>query len=61
MKRFTLEQRGAEIDRKLATGVVVPPVELLRNAGERRTDRKRRLLATLDRIAREKAAKPEGG
>jgi hypothetical protein len=61
MKRFTLEQRGAEIDRKLAAGARVPPVELLRNSGERRTERKRRLLARLDRIARGKAERREEG
>lgn len=50
MKRITLEERGAQIDRKLAAGVRVPPLKDLLNTGARRTESKRRLLATLDRI-----------
>ena len=53
MKTFTLEERGAQIDRKLAGGVRVPPLELPRNSGERRTESKRRLLDTLERLRRE--------
>lgn len=54
MKRFTLQERGAQIDRKLSQGVKAPPLEQLRNSGERRTERKRSLLATLDRVRRDR-------
>jgi len=53
MKRFTLDETAARIDRRLAEGVRIPPLEDLRNDGTRRTTRKHRLLQTLDRVARE--------
>lgn len=51
MKRFTLDQRGAEIARKVAAGAAVPPAEALRRAGDGRTESKRALLETLRRVA----------
>ena len=47
-QRITLEQRWAEISAKLAAGVGLPPPELMRNSGRRRTPEKKALL---ERIA----------
>ena len=49
MKRITPEQRWAQIAAKLASGVRLPPPELMRNSGRRRTPEKKALL---ERIAK---------
>ena len=56
MKRITLAEREAQIRRKLAEGVRLPPPEKLANSGRRRTESKRALLA---RIAEQR--RPEQG
>lgn len=58
MRRFTLEEQAAHIARRVAEGVRVPPVALLRNGGARRTDSKRRLLETLRRVAEQQGRPP---
>ena len=50
---ITPEQRLAQINAKLAAGVVRPPPEALRNSGERRTPEKRILLARIAEIRRQ--------
>ncbi len=51
MKRCTLDQRSAEIARKVAAGAALPPAAVLRRAGDSRTESKRALLETLRRVA----------
>jgi hypothetical protein len=58
MKRFTLAETSARIDRRIAEGVRIPPVDDLRNDGTRRTASKRQLLQTLERVAQEQGRKP---
>ena len=59
MKRFTLAETSARIDRRIAEGVKIPLVDdLLRNDGMRRTASKRQLLQTLERVAQEQGRKP---
>ncbi len=47
MKRISLTERAAQISRKLASGVVLPPLEAMTNSGRRRTEEKRALLRRL--------------
>ena len=47
MKVVTLDERGEQIRRKLATGVCLPAPEKLRNGGLHRTAGKRELLQVL--------------
>jgi hypothetical protein len=51
VKHITLVERAAQIERRLARGVRLPPAEEMRNPGLRRTKRKRRLLAKLREVA----------
>ncbi|HYF06061.1 MAG TPA: hypothetical protein VD970_00430 [Acetobacteraceae bacterium] len=51
MKVITLEEREAQIRRKLASGVLVPPLDDLVNSGLRRTPEKRALLKRLQKEA----------
>lgn len=55
-KRITPEQRWAEIAAKLTAGVRLPPSEVLRNSGRRRTPEKKALL---ERIAQNREKQPE--
>ncbi len=54
MTRISLLERGKQIQRKLATGVRLPPTDAMRNSGRRRTDEKRGLLAHIRDVAAEK-------
>ena len=53
--RITLEERAAQIAAKLAAGVRLPPPELMRNSGNRRTPEKKALL---ERIAQNREKPP---
>ena len=52
MVRITLAEREAQIRRKLAEGVRLPPPGTLANTGRRRTESKRALLVRLARQRR---------
>jgi hypothetical protein len=58
VKRITLAERAAQIERGLAAGERLPPAEALRNSGLRRTERKRRLLAKLREVAAAQGREP---
>jgi hypothetical protein len=58
MIRITPEERAAQIRRKLAEGVVLPPAEALRNSGRRRTPEKRELLRRLKDLAEKRGQTP---
>ena len=49
---ITPEERLAQINAKLAAGVVRPPPEVLRNSGRRRTPFKRLLLERIEETRR---------
>lgn len=49
MKILTLDERGRQVRDKIASGVRVPPLELLVNTGRRRLQEKRDLLAAIKR------------
>jgi hypothetical protein len=51
--RITLEQRAAQIARKLADGVARPSPEALRNKGRRRTPEKKALLERIGRSGKD--------
>ena len=53
MKVVTLEERSRQIQAKLDAGIRVSTREEMMNSGRRRTESKRELLATLERIRRE--------
>jgi hypothetical protein len=48
LKRITLEERAAQIAAKLAAGVRLPPPEVMRNSGRRRTPEKKALLERIN-------------
>jgi hypothetical protein len=48
LKRITLEERAAQIVAKLAAGVRLPPPEVMRNSGRRRTPEKKALLERIN-------------
>ena len=52
MQRTSLEERAAQIAAKLAARVQMPPLELLRNSGLRRTPVKRALLERIEEVRR---------
>lgn len=58
MKRITLEERSAQIARKIAEGAVIPPAETMMNSGRRRTPEKREMLRRLQELAEERGQKP---
>ena len=58
MKRITLEERSAQIARKIAEGAVIPPAEAMMNSGRRRTPEKREMLRRLQELAEERGQKP---
>jgi hypothetical protein len=58
MKIITLVERAAQIRRRLASGVRMPPAEELQNSGRRRTADKRALLSLLEETARAQGREP---
>ncbi len=56
--RITPEERAAQIRRKLEAGVVLHPVEAMRNSGRRRTPDKREMLRQVEELARQRGQVP---
>lgn len=58
MTRITPDERAEQIRRKLAQGVALPPAEVMRNSGERRTPEKREMLRRLQERAEARGQTP---
>ncbi|MCK8787030.1 hypothetical protein M0638_21890 [Roseomonas sp. NAR14] len=58
MRRITLDERAAQLQRKREAGLSPPSPELLRNSGNRRTVAKRRLLERIAAVSAKRGADP---
>lgn len=58
MKTLSFDERSRQIREKIASGVRIPPAELLVNTGRRRSEEKRNLLVVTRRRLEEEGKAP---